>query len=223
MIIFNSIFDVLQNINLTYSILFYFIFSPSRLDISSLTKKFIDIIDIHGLSILTLLFINNPKKISRCNCWNYIRLLECIYQGQHKNYHKFYLKSKQNKNHSQAFYKIVRVQYDTKPNQQEETIKCFWIYDQTKKNKSSIWILEIFICFLMVPWLPNRKDWNCKIHYHFIILNFKRNNYNFYKNEKQREGKEIKRIKGNYICKGERRKKKRKKNIIHTKNSRYIH
>jgi len=62
-----------------------------------------------------------------------------------------------------------------------------------------MWILEIFICFLMVSWLPNRKDWNCKMHCHFIKLNKK--NYNFCESKENREKKEIKKIRGG--CEGE--------------------
>jgi hypothetical protein len=31
----------------------------------------------------------------------------------------------------------------------------------------------------MIFWLPNKKDWNCKIYYHLIISNFKSDNYNY--------------------------------------------
>jgi hypothetical protein len=51
----------------------------------------------------------------------------------------------------------------------------------------------------MVSWLPNRKDWNCKMHCHYIKLNKK--NYNFCESKEYREEKETKKIRGG--CEGE--------------------
>jgi hypothetical protein len=56
----------------------------------------------------------------------------------------------------------------------------------------------------MLSWLPNRKYWNCKMQYHFIKSNLKRNNYNFMKVENKKNRKEIKRMRGDYECEGER-------------------
>jgi len=67
---------------------------------------------------------------------------------------------------------------------------------------------------------------NYKIYRHFIKSNFKKNNYYFFENERQREGKEIKRMRGGHECESKRGKNKDKKEktyIIYIKNSSYLH
>jgi hypothetical protein len=48
---------------------------------------------------------------------------------------------------------------------------------------------------------------------HFIISNFKINNYNLCESMEQREGKRIKKMRGGYKCEGKKKNEKRKEKI----------